>query len=294
MEIILSKYCDFCNGVKRTIDLCKKMLDKCKVIYSISQVIHNPQVIEELEKKGLKVVENISQIPSDSHLLIRSHGISPITITEAKKRRVKLIDAACPFVKYIQKICKQLKREGYFIIITGDTHHPEVETLKDIAGSNGMVVSNIESEIILPNQVSKLGVITQSTYTRRGFYSIISKLLDFDVAEVRIFNTICKDSLNRRDEVKKLASMTDGMIVIGGRNSANTLRLFQTSKEINNLSFHIENFVEIDNFFNHMTNMNRIGIIGGASTPRWVIDEFLKKIPRPYKILSRERLKSYS
>lgn len=288
MEVILSKYCDFCNGVKRTIRICNRVLNEYESIYSIGQVIHNPQVTKLLEEKGLRVIRKISQVPSDSYLLIRSHGISLATIKEAKARKIKLIDAACPFVKYIQKICKRLKAKGYFVIITGDAGHPEVKALKDIAGDKSIIIHSRATKISLPKEDKKIGIISQSTYTKAGFYSIISKALNLDLAEVRIFNTICKDSLNRRAEVKKIASIADAVFIIGGKNSANTKRLHQVSKRVNSCSYHIENPVEVRRFFNSINNVNRIGIIGGASTPKWIIDEFLRKIPKCYNMLPIE------
>jgi len=285
MQIILSKYCDFCNGVKRTIEISDDVLGKEDNVYSIGEVIHNAQETKRLEKKGLKIVKDISQIPSGSYLLIRSHGISPSSEKEAKRRKIRLIDAACPFVKYIQQICQDLKSKGYFIIITGDADHPEVEALQDIAGEMSIVVSDTESDISLPDSVRKVGFISQSTYTKVGLYKVISKILDYNLAEVRIFNTICEDSLTRRTEAEKIASMVDAVVVIGGKNSANTLRLLQTSKEINSHTYHIKEYDEADNFFKSVGDIANIGVIAGASTPRWIINEFLKKAPKSCSVV---------
>jgi len=291
MEVVLSKYCDFCNGVRRTVDICEEKLRKYKPIYSIGQVIHNPQVTKELAKKGLKILNDVKKIPSNSYLLIRSHGISPEIIKEAETQDIKLIDAACPFVKYIQQICKQLKNDGYFIIITGDKSHPEVEALKGISGDNSMVISKSEVKLNLFKGFKRIGVVSQSTYTREGFYSVISKILNLGISEIRIFNTICQDSLHRREEIRKIASISDAVIIIGGRNSANTIRLLQISKKINSSSYHIEKPAEIKKILGKMVNINRIGVIAGASTPRRIIDEFLKNIKKDY-ISPLEKLNS--
>lgn len=278
-EIVLSKYCDFCNGVKRTINICNSELDKHDKLYSIGQVIHNPLVIEKLEEKGLKVVGDISHIPSGENLLIRSHGISPLIIERAKKRNIKLIDAACPFVKNIQKICSTLKKEGYFIIITGDIEHPEVKALESIAGEESLIVSTPEGDISLPEKVKKLGVVTQSTYNKNNFYIIINKILTLDKEEVRSFNTICEDSIDRRKDVKKIASKVDINIIIGGKSSSNTTQLYQISKGINYNSFHIENPKSISQKLkNKIKKVEKVGIIGGASTPKWIIDNFLQEV----------------
>ncbi len=293
-EVILSKYCDFCDGVKRTIDICNEVLGKDKDIYSIGQVIHNSKVTDNLKRQGLQVVENVSEIPEGSSLLIRSHGISPTSIRIAKEKNIKLINAACPFVEYIQNICKKLIKEKYFVIITGDMNHPEVETLTDIAGQNGMAISEPDKNIKVPGNVQKVGVISQSTYTRDNFYSIISKLFNLSFPEIRLFDTICNDSLKRREEVKKIALLTDVVWVIGGTNSANTMRLFQIAKKINEFTYHLNDPDKTDkSFFDVFKKVERLGVIGGASTPRWIIDAFLNKISESYKMVLLEELQDY-
>lgn len=278
-EIVLSQYCDFCNGVKRTINICKRELDKQKKIYSIGQIIHNPLVIKKMEKKGLEVVEDVSEIPSGESLLIRSHGISPVITEKAKERNIELIDAACPFVKNIQKICANLKEKEYFIIITGDAEHPEVKALEGIAGKDSLVISFPEEEISLPEKIKKIGIVTQSTYEKSKFYEITNRVINQDKREVRTFNTICQDSLSRREEVQKIASSVDLSIVIGGRNSSNTTRLYKISKEYNNHSFHIEDPKHLPpSLIKEIGKSQKIGVIGGASTPRWSIDGFLQQI----------------
>lgn len=286
-DIILSRYCDFCNGVKKTINICEDVLEKYDYVYSLGQVIHNTQVIDKLKEKGLNVVKDISDVPLGAPLLIRSHGISQNAIELAEERGLNLIDAACSFVKYIQNICVKLKNEKYFIVITGDKNHPEVEALKDISGINSVVVSDSDKDVNIQEQTKKIAVVSQSTYTEEGFYSKISNLLNKEFSEIRIFNTICRDSLNRRQEAKKVASVVEMVIIIGGQHSANTRRLFQISKKVNSNSYHLDNPDKTeDNFWAKVKKANSIGIIAGASTPGWIIDDFLRRIPTEYNISS--------
>jgi 4-hydroxy-3-methylbut-2-en-1-yl diphosphate reductase len=265
MKIKVARRTGFCFGVKRAINIAEKALDGLKgkdKIYSLGAIIHNPQVVEELFKKGLQVAGGLEEIKGGT-AIISSHGAPLEMIKGIKKKGVRLIDATCPFVKYAQNIVKDLKKNGYEIIIVGDSAHPEVKALKSIAGKN--------------RKSKKLGVISQTTQNKEDYINEIKKILDRDFDEVRIFNTICNDTSKRQSAARRLLKDCDLMIVIGGKNSANTRRLWQICKESGVDSYYIETELELNkNWFN---GKKQVGITSGASTP----DLMVKKINEAIK-----------
>ncbi|MDO8603707.1 MAG: 4-hydroxy-3-methylbut-2-enyl diphosphate reductase [Candidatus Omnitrophota bacterium] len=266
MKIKVAGRAGFCFGVKRAINIAEDALKELKGgdrIYSFGALIHNPQVVEGLLKKGLQVISGHEKIKSGT-VIVSSHGAPIEALEEIKKNRVRLIDATCPFVKYAQNIVKGLKKDGYRIIIIGDSDHPEVKALKNIAGKDRLS--------------KKIGVISQTTQNKENYINEIKKILNEDFGEVKIFNTICKDTSKRQLATRRLLKDCDLMIVIGGKNSANTKRLWQICKESGVDSFHIETEPELKKEW--FKGKSCVGITSGASTPDLMVKKIIERIRR--------------
>ena len=266
MKIKVAKCSGFCFGVKRAINIAENALkgpEGKERIYSLGAIIHNPQVVEGLSKKGLEVISGLENIKGGT-VIISSHGAPLETLKSIKKKGIKIIDATCPFVKYAQNIVRGLKKEGYRIVIVGDIAHPEVKALKSIAGKDKLS--------------KKIGIISQTTQNKSNYINEIGNILEQDFSEVKIFNTICNDTSKRQSATRSLLKECDLIIVIGGKNSANTKRLWQICKESGVDSFHIETELELKkDWFN---GRKCAGITSGASTPDSMVKKITERIRR--------------
>jgi (E)-4-hydroxy-3-methyl-but-2-enyl pyrophosphate reductase len=274
MEIKVAEHSGFCFGVKRAINIAEKTLacnknKKCK-IYSLGAIIHNPQVVDELSRKGLEVIKNIDTVKKGT-VIISSHGASKDVIGKIRKKKLKLVDATCPFVKYAHDIVKKLKKEGYNIIIAGDREHVEVKALMSLAGKG---------------EGRKIAVVSQTTQNKDAYIKRILDVLNNDFEEVRIFNTICKDTARRQNIAHDLLKDCDVMIVIGGKNSANTRRLWQICKERGVDTYHIEAESELNK--RCFKGKKRAGIVSGASTPENMVKKVVEKIKEITKKIKGE------
>ena len=268
MRIKIASHSGFCFGVKRAINIAEKTLNNSKdidTIYSLGSIIHNPQVVESLSKKGLKVIKDIADVKKGA-VIISSHGAPIEVIRKINKKRLDLIDATCPFVKNAHNIVKELKASGYKIVIIGDKKHPEVKALLSLAGKK--------------TESNKIAVISQTTQSKDNYLKAVVELLNKDFKELRIFNTICNDTAERQALTRKLLKDCDVMIVVGGKNSANTRRLWQICKESGVDSYHIETQDELKRAY--FKGKTCAGVVSGASTP----DSMVKKVVEKIKKLS--------
>lgn len=276
MKIILAEPIGYCYGVERALNISKKALhSESGNIYTLGPIIHNPQVIKKLKENGIKIIENFENIDIGT-IIIRAHGIAPEKIEEAKRIGHKVIDATCPFVKMNQRIASQLVKEDYFLLVIGEKKHPEILSILASANGPSIVIENKNDFKILPD-VKKVGVITQTTQNMENFIFVVSHLIE-KYREIRIFNTICNETIKRQNSAKNIADEVDLMLIIGGKNSANTKRLANICKNINKYSYHIETSNEIEEEW--LLGVKKVGISGGASTPKWLIDEAIKKIKK--------------
>jgi 4-hydroxy-3-methylbut-2-enyl diphosphate reductase len=272
MEIIVAKRAGFCFGVKRAIDLTFKLAEEGNHgIYTFGPLIHNPQVIDKLEKEGVSPTDDINS-PDIRTLIIRTHGVSPEIYNETARKDYKLVDATCPFVKKAQRFAETLSKEGYQVLIIGDKGHPEVQGLIGFAGDDVITVSGSEP---LPDIKKKVGIIVQTTQPFEVFKNIVDKVIGIAM-ELKIYNTICDYTAQRVKETIELSNKVDIVIVVGGKNSANTTQLVTISKQGCDNVYHIETSEELaKEWFN---GAEKVGITGGASTPQWIIDDVIKKI----------------
>jgi 4-hydroxy-3-methylbut-2-enyl diphosphate reductase len=275
MEVRLAQYSGFCFGVRRAVSIIENALKENKDgLYSIGPLIHNPQEVERLSCKGLKVVNTIPDIDSGV-AVIPTHGIDPSLIERMRLKKIRLIDATCPYVLKVQNIAKSLKQEGYSVVIVGDKEHPEIKALVGLAGPEAVVVNN-PREIDNLKLKGRIGIISQTTQSKGRFLKSVVKLMKADYSEVKIFNTICDDALKRQQMVFELAKSVELMLILGGRESANTRRLAEVSRKAKAKTHHIETPEEINPRW--LKQDTKVGIASGASTPDWIIRQILKKI----------------
>ena len=282
MKVEIAKLSGYCFGVKRALELTEAALEKYGnknvSVYSIGQIIHNKGVIDDLNKKGLIIVENENQIEQGSVFIVRSHGMSPEFINRIKAKGVKIIDTVCPFVKGAQSKAKMLSKKGYHLVIIGNKNHPEVMSEMEHANKDNLTVIEKPYELHNFPGYEKIGVIMQTTQIKENAKAIISGLLD-KAKEIRIENTICNVTENKQRITRDLALKADLMLIVGGKNSANTAHLAQVALKFNPATYHIENYSEIDK--NWFKDVSLVGISGGASTPRKDIKEvrdFVEKL----------------
>lgn len=273
MKITVSKHSGFCFGVKRAVSLTEKRLKKGKRIYSLGPLIHNRWVVSELSRKGLKIIEDLDRIKKGS-CIIPSHGIDPSKIK--KQKAVSFIDTTCPFVFKAQTLVKKLVNSGYEALILGDKNHPEVKGLVGISKGKARVLRGEREAASLHPKKNKISLISQTTQSLENFIAVSSKLVGKKFQEFRIFNTICKDVIERQAEARKIAKKSDLILVIGGRNSANTKGLVQICRFFAK-THHIESERDLRKVW--LRNVKRVGIVTGASTP----GEFIGRVKRRIK-----------
>jgi 4-hydroxy-3-methylbut-2-enyl diphosphate reductase len=287
MKVMLTKQIDFCFGVRRAIRLTEDALKRAKgPVYCLGPLIHNRFEVKRLEGLGLHVIDvaQLKKLKKDASLVIRSHGISPRILTRLKKRNIMLIDCCCPFVKSLQNTVDFLSRKGYSLIIVGDSQHPEVETLIDIAKDRFFVIDKLTDLRPLRSWIlrtRRVGIVSQTTQPPQFYYKIILKIFGLlsesssfalaKIEEFRIHHTICNWTILRQMEAYQLAKKADVMLIVGDHLSANTRKLYAICKDVNKASYHIQDYEEIRPSW--IKGKSTVGITSGASTPRYVIDE---------------------
>lgn len=281
MKVTKTKHSGYCFGVKRALNIAEDILKKNKdskvKIFTLGSIIHNLGVTNEMTMKGLNSAKKIDDIEPGSIFIIRSHGMSPELIKELKNKNISIVDATCPFVKKAQHRAMELSSNKYFVVIIGSKDHPEVAGIKDhVVGKNYAVVEN-EKDAESLSVKEKIGVVVQTTQTIEKLRSVTNKLLD-KAKELLIFNTICNTTKERQNSTSKMAKNVDMMIVVGGKNSANTAHLKEISEKCGTATYHIENFREIKPKW--FKNVEKIGICGGASTPEKDITDVIRTIEK--------------
>ncbi len=273
LEVITAEEAGFCFGVERAIEMVLEAAGENDDlnVYTLGPLIHNPQVVKKLEAKNVKVASSLAEIDSGI-VIIRSHGVAPEIIEQAREKNLKIIDATCPFVKNAQKYAKQLVDEGYQTFIYGDENHPEVKGIYGASNKKATIIREQE-DLDSIELKAKVGFVAQTTKSPESFRELINSVVT-EVKELKVFNTICNTTDVRQSSAKKLAEYVDIMFVIGGHNSANTTRLAEICKATNTPTYHIETANEINKDW--LLGKNKIGITAGASTPDWLIREVVQ------------------
>lgn len=275
MEIFVAKSSGFCFGVKRAIN----MADRCASetsggIYTLGPLIHNPQVVKRLEDaSGVYAKNTVDEIDKGT-VIIRSHGAKLEELKAAKDKGLNIVDATCPFVKKAQELVTELTEEGYFVVIVGEKDHPEVKGIKSF-GSTEIRVAESPKELLDLPRMKKIGIVAQTTVPIEKLESVVRYCL-LKAAELKVFNTICNATSIRQKESAELARHVDLMLVVGGKNSANTRRLAEICSTIQPRTHHIEVALEISPEW--LDGVQSVGVTSGASTPDWVIAEAVDKL----------------
>lgn len=284
MEVIVGKTAGFCFGVANAINKTKKALEEEKKIYCLGELVHNKEVIKELQNNGVAFINKVEE--ANGNVIIRAHGEPEKTYKKIKELKLNLIDLTCPKVMKIHDIAKEYAKNGFYILLVGQKEHPEIIGTISYCGRNSDIIEkeeNIDKIIDKLNslKIKKILIISQTTFSLEKFKNIteIIKRKLGNIAQIEIKNTICNATKLRQEEAYEIAKKVDLMIIIGGKNSSNSDKLYKISKSICNNSLLIENYRELD--INYIKKFNRIGIMAGASTPQKSINsvvEMLNKI----------------
>lgn len=274
-KIILAESAGFCFGVQRAVDQTTKIQKEYgKKIYTLGPLIHNNDVVRFLENNEVFAIslEEITKLSKGDAIIIRSHGVSKEVMDLLEAKGLIIIDATCPFVTNIQKKVNKYSKEGYQIVILGDKDHPEVIGINGWCNNNAIITKDGEFHGRIPNKVC---VVSQTTEKEENWVNTI-KNLSVITKELLAFNTICAATEVRQKGVFELSKAVDLMIVVGGKNSSNTTKLYQIAKENCDRTIHIENSLELPNEIINDKTINKIGITAGASTPDWIINEVVE------------------
>ncbi len=273
MKVIVAENCGFCHGVRNAISIAEEILTKDKNVYSLGPIIHNRDEVERLAKAGLKTLNDIEQIPSGT-VLIRSHGAAPSQIARLKQKKLDIIDATCILVKRVQRIAHELDQAGYEVVVIGDENHPEVQAVVGCA-KNVVVIADTQ-DLHKLSENAKLGIVCQTTHSPEHLSKMLYAISQHGFSELKVINTLCKEAIKRQDSAVQLCKQVDIMFVLGGLESANTHQLAQLCKKYNNQTFHLQNWNEFDKSIGLEKNV--AGVTAGASTPDWIIKEFVKNL----------------
>ena len=280
MEIIIGKTAGFCFGVENAVNKTKEQLKNKKNIFCLGELVHNKQVTEELESQGLVFIDDIKTAEED--VIIRAHGEKKETYLKASELGLNVIDLTCPKVTRIHNIAEEYANKEYYIFLIGNKKHPETIATISYCGNNSHIIENEEDiEIALKNlyqsKINKLLILSQTTFSLDKFNKILN-LISHDIKniELEVRKTICDATRLRQEETKELSKRVDMMIIIGGRHSSNTNKLYEIAKENCDNSILIENSEEID--IEEIKKYNKIGIMAGASTPKKSIDTVVEML----------------
>lgn len=272
-EVKVAKSAGFCFGVKRAIDMVYEEAAKGGKVYTLGPVIHNEQVVSDLESKGVKVVDNVESLDTDGDatVIIRSHGVPEETVNRLKEKNIRIVDATCPFVSKIHHIVKEKYNEGYHIVVIGNAKHPEVEGVCGWCGNSADVIGSVEEAVEYSNyKDKKLCVVSQTTFNYKKFQDIVDILVkkSYDIV---VMNTICNATEERQTEAGTIARQSDAMLVIGGKHSSNTQKLFEICKRVCPDTYFIQTLDDLD--LKKLQSFRSVGITAGASTPNNIIKE---------------------
>lgn len=274
IDIEVARYAGVCYGVERALGMAEKAADEArKPVNTLGPLIHNPLVVNDLESIGVGTASNVSEV-EEGTLIIRAHGVVPSVVEDARTRGLDVLDATCPYVKKVHNAAERLVREGYQLIVVGESGHPEVEGIMGHAGDDAHVVS-VPGDLDAIDLSRKVGVVVQTTQTPGALADVVAELSKRTM-DLRVINTICSATQERQDSAAELARRVDAMIVIGGKNSGNTRRLAEICTAACPKTHHIEDASEIEAAW--FDGASHIGVTAGASTPASHIERALVRM----------------
>lgn len=275
MEVIVADNAGFCFGVKRAIKMANDTLDQAHgTVKSIGQLIHNPQVVASFHERGLEVVADMDDVAPNGTVVIRSHGVGPDVRRRAEELALRVVDTTCPFVTKAQQYAAKLVEENYKVVMIGDKNHPEVKGVVAHTGDKAIVINTVaEAESL--KFIPRMGVVFQTTHAIGHVQEIVSALLKRG-KEVRVFNTLCGATTSMQKTAVELAPEVDAMVIIGGRQSANTAQLAEVCRKVNPRVVSVEAADDLDPAW--FAGIRRVGVSAGASTPDEVIAEVVERL----------------
>ena len=275
MKVLLAKTAGFCFGVKRAVDTVYQQVEEnkdCK-IYTFGPIIHNDEVIKDMQAKGVTVLEGEEDLPKAKNgiVIIRSHGVPKRICDRMDELGIQYVDATCPFVKKIHKIAMEKAEEGAFLVVIGNPVHPEVEGIMGWAGEDAAVISTAEeAEHLTVPEDRKICVVAQTTFNYNKFKELV-EIISKRRYDISVSNTICSATKERQTETARIADRVDAMIVIGDKRSSNTQKLFEICKNACNNTYYIQTLDDLN--VNQLRSVETVGITAGASTPNNIIEE---------------------
>jgi len=262
MRVEVARHAGVCYGVERALKMAQEAAERGTAVHTLGPLIHNPQAVADLREAGVEVAGCLNEA-DDGILVIRSHGVDPAIIADARDKGLEVVDATCPHVSKAHEAAEELKAGGYAVIIVGEADHPEVEGIMAHAGGEAIVVQSAEE---LPERLpsKRVGIVVQTTQSASRLAEVIEAVLP-RVRELRVFNTICSATVQRQLSAEELAREVDVVVVVGGHNSGNTTRLVEICSSVNPRTHHVETAEEIDPAW--FIGAHSVGVTAGASTP---------------------------
>ncbi len=275
MEILLAKEMGFCWGVRRAIDIMETAAVERGEIISVGPIVHNPQVVDDLSRKGIRLDKK--PVDDSSPVAITAHGVGPQVLEEVRATGAEIIDGTCPIVTRSQRWARKMAESGFTVLVFGDPEHREVKGVLGWAGDKGIAVRDGEP---LPSGLpSRLAVISQTTQSPERFSAFVSHLMQErvnDISELRLINTLCNVTSSQQHAARELANEVDVMLVIGGKASANTRHLLEVCQEEGTAAHHIETAAELTPGW--FEGIERVGVTAGASTPDSAVESVVRRI----------------
>jgi 4-hydroxy-3-methylbut-2-enyl diphosphate reductase len=267
MQVKIARTAGFCWGVRRTVDKVMEVADHRRgPVVTLGPIIHNPQAVARFREKGVGTVNAVGEVKDGTTVVVRTHGAVREELERAEERSLEVVDGTCPYVKYPQAMAKELSGEGYHVVIVGDANHAEIKGVVSYAEGPCTVVR--PGEPIPEIKAKKVAVIAQTTCIGADFSRVVGALALLH-KEVRAVNTICNDTEERQDDARALAREVDAVVVVGGKNSANTRHLAEICREIQPRTWHVETEAELEPGW--FDGCRVVGLSAGASTPDWLV-----------------------
>ena len=278
MNVILAQSSGFCFGVKRAMDMALETGERAQgdeSVFTDGPLIHNRQALDLLSEHGVVPLADLGKL-QDSTIIVRSHGITPARRRRLERTGATILDATCPRVQKVQSIIEEYAQKEYFVIIVGDARHAEVEGLLGYAGDAGIAIQQLEDLPDLSPE-TKVCLVAQTTQNRERFLKLAERIkARYD--HVEVFDTICNANRRRQEELIQLCPNVDAVVVVGGRHSGNTKRLFEIAKESGAPAFFAETSDDLDR--EQLKSYQRVGVIGGASTPSWILEDIVERLEK--------------
>ena len=280
MNVKLAKSAGFCFGVKRAVNMVYDRIGQTDMpIYTYGPIIHNEEVVKDMESKGVHVVEDLSALAilPKGIIIIRSHGISKSEYDQMQEAGFEIVDATCPFVLKIHRLVREYSMKGHYIIIVGNENHPEVQGIRGWVEESGVSIIATKEDadnFALPDAVP-VTIVSQTTFNYNKFQELV-EIITKKGYDINVLNTICNATEERQTEARSIAKESDAMIVIGGKSSSNTQKLFEICKNECANTYYIQTSSDMD--YTKLRSINNVGITAGASTPNNIIEEVSKNV----------------